>query len=345
MNPNDKIQSYFFLVIFLAIIALVALIFLPFFIPLAIAATFAVIFWPFYERICRFAGKHENIAALLTVIAATLIILVPLIFIGKIVFGQAQSLLSRIGNDSSYLTARLSTLTEKQIFSFIPDFSLNINQYLRYGIDWLVQNFGQIFAKVSQSFLGLLLTLMAFFYFLKDGQKLIKSLVLLSPLPDSYDHEILNKLAATINSVIRGSLVIAVIQGILTSVGLLLFGVPSPALWGCLAAVSSLIPGVGTSLVIIPSIAYLFITGAAAQGIGLIVWGVIAVGLIDNFLGPKLIGSKILIHPFLILLSVLGGLMFFGPIGFLLGPLSLSMLFALTEIYRLLAQPAALKND
>jgi predicted PurR-regulated permease PerM len=78
---------------------------------------------------------------------------------------------------------------------------------------------------------------------------------------------------------------------------------------------------------------FLIISGKTAQGIGLVIWGLVAVGLIDNFLGPKLVERGIRIHPFLILLSILGGLAFFGPLGFLLGPLTLSLLYALLEIF------------
>jgi predicted PurR-regulated permease PerM len=202
-----------------------------------------------------------------------------------------------------------------------------------------VQNLGTIFAGVGQALLGFFLGLMAFYYLLKDGKKLTRAVVALSPLPDAYDEEILNKLAQAVNSVVKGSLVIAAIQGVLTGTGLMIFNVPNPALWGSVAAVAALIPGIGTSLVLLPAIVYLFLTGPIGSAIGLFVWGVIIVGLVDNVLGPKLIGQKVAVHPFLILLAVIGGLGFFGPIGFLFGPLVLSLLFALIEIYRLFPSP------
>ncbi|MDO8664313.1 MAG: AI-2E family transporter, partial [Candidatus Liptonbacteria bacterium] len=90
---------------------------------------------------------------------------------------------------------------------------------------------------------------------------------------------------------------------------------------------------IGTALVLLPAILFLFLNGAVFSGIGLIVWGVGVVGLVDNFLGPKLVERGIRLHPFLILLSILGGIGFFGPLGFLLGPLALSLLFALLDIY------------
>jgi len=97
--------------------------------------------------------------------------------------------------------------------------------------------------------------------------------------------------------------------------------------------VAALIPGIGTALVLTPAILWLYFIGEMLLAGGLLLWGVTAVGLVDNFLGPKLVEKGTQLHPFLILLSILGGIGFFGPLGFLLGPLVLSMLFALLEIY------------
>lgn len=96
---------------------------------------------------------------------------------------------------------------------------------------------------------------------------------------------------------------------------------------------AALIPGIGTALVLTPAIMFLFLKGEVFSGVGLIAWGMGAVGLVDNFLGPKLVGRGMRLHPLIILLSVLGGIGFFGPIGFLLGPLTISLLFALLNIY------------
>src|SRR6185369_1295230 len=110
--------------------------------------------------------------------------------------------------------------------------------------------------------------------------------------------------------------------------------VPHPALWGSFAVIAALIPGIGTSLIIVPGVLYLFFTSTNLYALGLFIWGVLAVGLIDNYLGPILVHRGVNIHPFLILLSVMGGLIFFGPIGFIAGPLVVALLFALLEIYK-----------
>ena len=126
---------------------------------------------------------------------------------------------------------------------------------------------------------------------------------------------------------------IALIQGVLTAIGFSIFGIPHSILWGTVTIVVALIPGIGTALVLLPGIIYLFAIGETGSGIGLLVWGVLAVGLIDNLLGPKLVGRNLQLHPLLVLLSVLGGIAFFGPVGIFLGPICVSLLFALINVY------------
>ncbi|MEK7195274.1 MAG: AI-2E family transporter [Patescibacteria group bacterium] len=330
----EKLQTYFFATLSLSILLLAFFIFLPFLAPLSIAATLAVVFYPFYERLARFCGERRGLAAFITVVAAIIIIFLPLALIGTIVFQEAREFVERFGEGGTGDIARAPAFIEDQIARFLPGFSLNVNEYARHAASWLIQNLGTIFSGFAQASLTFFLGLLAFYYFLRDGKKLLQNLIALSPLPDAHDHEILATLERAVNSIVRGSLGIALIQGILTGIGLAISGVPSPALFGSIATVAALIPGVGTALVLAPAIIFLFVTGSTGAGVGLLIWGVIAVGLIDNILRPVLLKRGIRVHVFLVLLSVIGGLKFFGPIGFLLGPIVLSLLFAMIEIYR-----------
>jgi predicted PurR-regulated permease PerM len=137
-----------------------------------------------------------------------------------------------------------------------------------------------------------------------------------------------------IHSIFLGSLVVGILEGVSTGLAFTAFGIPAPALWGTVAAVASLVPGFGTSLVILPGVAYLVITGEYAYAFGLLAWGYIAIILLDHSLGPVLVNKGVHVHPFLVLLSVLGGLLTFGVIGLFLGPLILVFLFTLLDIYK-----------
>ena len=156
----------------------------------------------------------------------------------------------------------------------------------------------------------------------------------ISPLSDASEQKIYQRIITAVNAVMRGALIVAVVQGTLAGVGFWIFGLGAPVLLGMFTTVASLIPLLGTALVLVPATAYLFITGSTASGIGLAIWGGIAVGLIDNILKPKLIEQRMKIHPLLILLSIIGGIHAFGFLGFILGPLILAIAWALAEIYR-----------
>lgn len=331
---REKLQIFFSIGLLAGALLLMFFVLFPFFSILVVAGTFAVVFAPLYCRI-RLSLHSETIAALVTVLMVLAIIFIPLIFFGAQVVKEAGQLYLAITADKGtlFLNETVSAVQSK-LRLIHPDIRFDISEFLRQTLGWIVSNAAAIFSSITRLIFGFFLSMLAFYYFLKDGTKLLSILITFSPLPDADDTEILQKLKVAVHSVIFGSLVIAMIQGILVSIGFYAFGVPNGALWGAVAAVASMIPFIGTTLVMLPAIFYLFFTGNIASGFGLLIWGATAVGLIDNFLTPKLIERGIRIHPLLILFSVLGGLSFFGPVGFLIGPFILSLLFALLDIYK-----------
>jgi predicted PurR-regulated permease PerM len=156
----------------------------------------------------------------------------------------------------------------------------------------------------------------------------------LSPLPDSYDKKVIDRLKKAVNGIIFGYLFIGFAQGALLGLGLAIFGIPNAVLFGVIAAIASLVPMLGTGLVAIPVILFLFATGDTTAAIGFSIWATIIVGASDEVLRPLVIGNHLNIPPLLILFAVLGGIAFLGPIGVLIGPLTLSLLHALVSIYR-----------
>jgi predicted PurR-regulated permease PerM len=121
---------------------------------------------------------------------------------------------------------------------------------------------------------------------------------------------------------------------ILAGIGMWVFGIPNPTLWGSISAVASLVPGLGTALIFIPAVAYTYIAGNIPNAIGLLLWGTLIVGLVDNFLTPYLYSRSVDIHQLIMLFAVLGGLVVFGPIGFIFGPIVLAIFFSLIDIYQ-----------
>lgn len=335
---QERIQIWFFIVFILAVITLSFFIFLPYLSVLFLALVFSIIFNPLYEWFLRHFGGKGTTASLLTVLAVLLVIVGPVSFFGTLLFQEVSDLYREIvGNSGNAGLSQSFNFLEAQLGRIMPGVNIQIGsdatEYLRQGLSWILDNLSIFFGGFLRIAFGLFLMLLALFYFLRDGKKFIEALIRLSPLSDDSDEKIMQKIVVAVNSVVRGHLVIGIIQGFLSGVGFAIFGMPSPILWGTVAAVASLAPTVGTSLVLVPAISFLFLTGHALSAIGLLVWGVLAVGLIDNMLGPILIERGVKIHPFLILLSALGGLSFFGPVGFLAGPVVLALLFALLDMY------------
>jgi predicted PurR-regulated permease PerM len=333
----QKIQTWFFILFTLIVLVLTFFVFLPYVSILFLALVFAIIFYPFHERILRIFSNRKTIASITSVFIVFLLISGPVSFFTTLLFQEASDMYRTVVNADNGNSMLGISMFEKKINDLFPGFFPNAEvdtiQYVKQGLSWILDNLSVFFGGFLKIAIGLFLMLLALFYFLRDGKHFVDTLVEISPLPDDSDKKIITKIVVAVNSVVRGHLVIGLAQGFLTGVGFALFGMPSPVLWGSVAAVASLAPTVGTSLVILPAVLYLFFTGHVLASVGLLAWGVIAVGLVDNLLGPILIERGIKIHPFLILLSALGGLSFFGPVGFLAGPVLLALLFALLDIY------------
>lgn len=335
---NDrKPQLYFLLIILAGTFVLAFFIFRPFLYALTLAMVFAIVLQPVYQKILRMTYGRQGLSALAATLLFVIFIFTPLIFLGVQIFQEAQQVyfsLIENGGGNAVLSIFNGLLDSFQnYFPAQQKFSLNIDQYLKQGLSWLIQHIGSIFGSFAKMAVSSFVFLFALYYLLKDGHKFKTAIVALSPLADAHDEAVSQKLGMTINSVVRGNLLIALMQGALTSVGFVILGVPNAVLWGSVAAIAALIPGIGTMLVLVPAILFLFLKGDMFSGVALTAWGVVAVGLIDNFLGPKLVGRGMQLHPLIILLSVIGGIGFFGPIGILLGPLSISLFFALLDIY------------
>lgn len=334
---HQKSELYFLLILLAGIFILAFFIFKPFLYALTLAIVFATIFQPLHKKILVITRERERLAAFLATVSVLIVVVAPLTFLGIQIFQEASWLYSSLveNGGATDLSRGIGGYLQSLVrFSPVPiETSFDINQYLKQGLSWLLQHLGPLFANVAKAMVGVFIFLVALYYLFKDGRKLKTIVVALSPLQDIHDETIFNKLSLAVNSVIKGSLAVALVQGTLTAIGFAIFGVPNATLWGSVAAITALIPGIGTALVLLPAILYLYFSGATLFAIGLLVWGVVAVGLVDNFLGPKLVERGMRLHPFLILLSILGGMGFFGPLGFLLGPLVLSLFFALLEIY------------
>lgn len=337
---NIKIQHYFLLAILSGVVFFTFFILRPFIYVVVLALVCVTVFHPIHQKVLYFLRNRQGLAALVTTVIIILTILVPFIFLGIKVFQEAQQSYLFVISDSgkgAFINIFNGSVSSFQKYvplkqKFFID-SIDLDQYIGQGLQWLINRFGYIFGSVTKLLFNFFVFIITTYYLLRDGSKIKKIAVSLSPLTDNNDETILQKIHIAINSVVRGSLIISLIQGALAAVGFILFGVPNAVLWGTATALAALVPAVGTAIVLVPAIIFVFLTGNTFLAFGLLVWSITLVGLIDNLLRPILIGKEIKIHPLIVFLSVIGGIVFFGPIGFLLGPLTISLLFALLDIY------------
>lgn len=335
-KPNTG-ELIFFFVLF-AIVGLLAFgIMSPYITALFLAGVLAIVFRPVYARIHRLCKKSETLAAFLTVLTVLAVILAPLSILSMVLFQEVVNVYENLQKPDSII-AQLdlaASSIEEGIRSFAPrfEYEINVSAYATRGLGWVAGNLDSFFSGILSFAFDILLVVIAMFFFVRDGDKLHDFAVKWSPLSDRYDESIIGKLTAAVTSVVKGALTTAVVQGVLVGTGFAIFGIPNPVLWGTVATVTALIPILGTAIITIPAAMMLILSGSIAPGVGLLIWALLLVGLIDNLLNPYLLKRGMDIHPLLILLSVFGGLAYFGPIGFLAGPIILAFFFALLEVY------------
>lgn len=335
MTPQYKrIQTISFLVLLLLVFILVLFIFKPFVNIIALAVILAILFHPVYVRLLP-RVKYQSIAAALTVLLILLIIAVPIWFFGQVIFNELQNIYERYRAGGFVIDKSqiISSLPE-QVQNVVQNVSTDVNAFIGRITSQAFASFSSIVSNIAGFVIATFMLFFVVYYLLRDGTKIKEVLMDISPMSSAHENKLITKIVTAVNGVVKGSFLVALAQGAIATIGFLIFGVPEPFLWGLFTVVAALVPNVGTSLSLIPAVIYLFVTGQTGQAIGLTIWGAVAVGLVDNFLGPKLVGRTTKLHPVLVLLAVIGGIKFFGILGFLIGPILLAIFVALIDMYR-----------
>ena len=331
---TSKTEKYFLFALLAIILILTLAILFPFLSVFILAAAFSVVINPVYQSIKRnITKKNGTLASLITIIIFVTLLCVPLFFMGSVVFNQAQNAYQSVTANGS--TDIFIKKIDTSINNIMPKgFTFDTYSKIESFTSILASNIGSFFTYTLNTIIMLILTFFTMFYILKDGTNWKEGLIKFLPLSEKDIHAILTDLKHAINRVIKGSFFIAVIQGLLAWLGFWFFGIPNPALWGVVAGMTSLIPNLGTSMVTVPSILFLYFTGLPLHALGLLLWAILLVGTIDNILSPYIISRDTDIPPILTLFAILGGISLMGPIGILMGPIVLSLLYSLVAIYR-----------
>jgi predicted PurR-regulated permease PerM len=313
--------------------------FRPFLKPLAFAAVIGVGFYPFYLNIGRFV-RGPNKSALLATFAVLLIFVLPALFIASAAGVELIKVARYLSDRSTQEGGPVAYLTHKQQTALQW-----LGKYMDVEVLHLESAMANLPGKVSRFLLaagtGLIgvlagftgnaiLTFLILFFVFRDGPTAIENVTSLLPLSRNQTVRLVTGIRDSIVANLYGILAVGLAQGLLTGAALAILRVPSALLLGLTAAVCSLIPIVGTALVWLPAAIYLIATGHPLKGIILILWGALVVGTVDNIIRPLVIGSRVELHPLLLLFALLGGLQAFGFIGIFIGPLVISLIAALT---------------
>ena len=331
---NDKLENLSFLVLFIGISVLLFLVFAPFFAVMALAAVSAVLLHPSYTKLARLFRGQRSIAASAVVGLLLIFIIVPLFFLGVQVFHEAQGLyLATSGNVPRYIQI-VQNAIEHPIQRLFPGFVFNIQSYLGNILSFISTNLGTLIYKTFTVVFETCLMLLALFFFIRDGDDMLASFARVSPLGKELSKEIIDTMYKTIGAVMKGTLVNALIRWAAISLAFYAFGIPNAILWGCLGGIVGAIPGLGTPFAFIPAVAYLYVGGNILAATGLALAGIAIIILIDNMLTSYFFGKGLLVAPIFVLFSLFGGIVFFGPLGFILGPLVLSVFLSVVRAYR-----------
>jgi len=341
--PTTPTQKWLLATLVLVSIAFVLLIW-PFYGALMWAAILALLCTPLQDRLNRRFGGRSSLAALVTLTGVTLVVILPLLAVAASLARQGATLAAMVQSGqidvAAYLGRVLSVLPGPAI-DLLERFGITDVASIQQRVGQSAGRLGQVLAEqvlnVGQHTLDFLVSLFVAiyiaFFLLRDGRELVDRIGSRIPLDDGAKRELGTRLAAVVRATVKGNMVVALVQGALGGIALAVLGVPAALLWGAVMAALSLLPAVGAALVWAPIALYLVATGELWQGLGLAVFGVVVIGLVDNLLRPVLVGKDARLPDWLVLLSTIGGIALVGINGFVVGPLVASMFIVMWSLH------------
>jgi len=333
--------------VFLLLVAAVTVAFIwvlwPFYGAVLWGAAIAILFAPLYRKIRSRLRGRANLAAGATLLIIVASVIVPLILVGVLLVRQAAGVYDRLQAGNVDFQSYLMQIAEAApnwvtgVLSSIGITNLDLEQPLAAGLRAASQFLaGQLVLLGQNTFvfvIGLFVMLYLLFFLLRDGDALARRLNDAVPLRPEQRRALAEKFTMVIRAMIKGTLAVAVVQGALGGLIFWLLGIPAAALWGVVMGILSLLPAVGSPIIWGPVAIYLLATGELWQGLILLAYGALVIGLIDNVLRPILVGKDTRIPDYVVLISTLGGLALFGVNGLLLGPVIAALFLAVWDIF------------
>jgi len=306
-----------------------------------LAGIFSALARPLYKRFEGWYGGRRSLASLSTLLLVVIVVIVPLGVLMGIVTAQAI----KVGQSvTPWVQQQISQPGEfHELLSSLPYY----DKLVPYG-NTIWQKAGELIGTISRFLISNLSTatmgavnilFMAFamlytmFFFLMDGEKLLNKILYYLPLKDQDEQRMLSKFTSVTRATLKGTAVIGILQGSLAGAAFWVVGIPSAVFWGTMMAVLSIIPGIGTALVWAPAVIILAAGGNYLKAGGLALFCALIVGSIDNLLRPILVGKDTQMHELMIFFGTLGGIIMFGIMGMIIGPIVAALFITIWEIY------------
>jgi predicted PurR-regulated permease PerM len=339
---NDTRFRRAFLLLFVAAVSLafVAMI-REFVLTMVLAATFAGLSYPVYLRLLGWLGGRAPLAAVATLGLVLILVLTPIVAVFGAVASEALRMTETVGprltrfvDEPTALDAQLQRWRGYHYIAPYREQILTKASEVIGGASAFVFDVLSTTTRATAVFVvHAFILLYAMFFFLTDGPGLLRGVVGYVPIAETDKERMLQKFISVTRATLKGTIVIGAIQGLLSGIGFWVAGIDGAIFWGTVMAVLSIIPGVGGALVWVPTVIFLAVTGELGTAVALTAFFSLVVGSVDNLLRPRLVGRDTQMHELLIFLSTLGGLLFFGASGFILGPVLAALFVTAWEMF------------
>lgn len=296
------------------------------------AALAALLFQPLFQRLLRRWPDRRNRAAAVTLLIITVAVVIPALIVASLVIEQAAVVYNQIRagriNFATYfqqvhgaLPLRLQRLLDGAGFGSFERAQAQISQAVSDSASMLARQAFSIGANAAAFLLAFGVGLYVTYFLLRDGDRIGPAIVRALPLEAPVAERLADKFVAVVRATIKGSGVVALVQGALGAITFWIVGLPAALLWGMLMVIAALLPAVGPAIVWAPVAVYLLATGMIWQAVVVVVSGIVVIGLADNILRPMLVGRDTGIPDWLVLVTTLGGIELVGLSGIVIGPL------------------------
>ena len=342
--PSAGAESRSFALLLVLVTLAFGVILLPFWGAVFWGVIIAILFAPLQRWLAHRLGQRRTWAALVTLAIIVLIVAPPLVLIvttlvqeGSGVYVRIQSGELDFGRYFQQIAAALPPWFTRMLDWFgvgtLVDIQQRLTAVASQASQWIATRALGIGQNTLEFVVGFFIALYLAFFLLRDGPALARRVTASIPLDERHKRALARNFTTVIRATVKGNIVIALIQGLLGGFALWVLDVRGALLWGVLMAFLSLLPAVGAGLIWVPVAVYLLITGAVIQGVGLIAFGVLVIGMVDNVLRPILVGKDTRMPDYVVLITTIGGLAVFGINGFIIGPAIAAMFIAVWGIY------------